>query len=159
MDVEGLKEGVKVVVLLGLGLFFAGLGVYGLMLQSPTMFGIETVNGTMISTDIQEKSTFIGKEYSPRFEYRYMSDGQHVTVRNFPAGLFSKSFDSENKTYDYVNQFLLQDSITVALGPGDSTYLKHAWSWKPYAYVLLGLSLVLLSAYLVFREVDLRSRL
>jgi hypothetical protein len=116
-------------VVVGVGAFFllAGLvwgtlGVWNYQKTQTDLSDTETVEGTIISTDVREETTEVGDgryrtELHPQVNYTYSHEGQNYTSQSLYPG--NEQTLSEGRAEEIVYDYDSGDSVTVYVNTDD----------------------------------------
>lgn len=109
-----------------------------------------TVEGTVVSTEVQENMAGQNDSYAPVVTYRYQYDGQTYKSDNLEAGLGAKQYQNESTAESIVAQYAEGDRVTVHLDtdePSGSFLRPPSHGLFEYVLVLFPLLFAGLVAY------------
>jgi len=146
MRISGPSGRIGIALTLVLGLASIGFGAYSYSTQSSALDSATTVEGTVTSTAVEERSTK-GTSYVPRATFEYTYEGERYTASNVYPGTLVRDFDTESAASAELEGYESGETATVYV-PTDAPeegYLKPKRSNKPLLLVGVG-ALFLLGA-------------
>jgi hypothetical protein len=146
MRISGPSGRVGIALTLVIGLASIGFGAYSYSTQSSALGSAETVQGTITSTSVEERSTK-GTSYVPRATFEYTYEGENYTASNVYPGTLVRDSDTESAARAELDGYEPGETATVYVptdAPGEG-YLEPERSNKPLLLVGVG-ALFLLGA-------------
>jgi hypothetical protein len=151
---DGPSGTVQIVVALLVGLGTVGYGAYSYTAQASALESTETVDATLVSTDVETINQRRGTAYTPQATFEYTYQGASYTASNVYPGPLPREFDSRADARAQLDGYAAGDTVTAYVPVDDpgKAFLKHERSNKPFLVIGVGGVFVLGTLVSVFRN-------
>jgi hypothetical protein len=146
MEIPGLSELTKAILVVIAGIGLAIYGGYSLMQQDSAIQNAEQINVTIESTGIEKVSQRRGVEYKPTASFSYTYNGDSYNSDNvYPSGI-AQEFNSEEDASQVIEDYNTGETVTGYISPGSpgNAFLVDENSNTPYFMILIGIAMAVI---------------
>lgn len=154
LNFDGPSGTLQIAIALLTGLGTMGYGAYSYTVQSSELDSAESVDATIVSTEIETISARHGTDYSPEATFEYTYEGDTYTSSNVYPGNLPREFTSRNDARFQLKGYEPGETVTAYIPPDtpENAYLKHRSSNKPFIAIGLGALFLLGTAISMLRN-------
>ena len=147
-------SGIRIVIVLVLGLATIGYGAYSYNAQTSALGSAVEVDATVTSTSVGEKAQRHGVSYTPQATFTYTYEGEEYNSSNVYPGSLPRGFDTEEAAESALDGYEEGETVTAYVPPESpgNAFLKHESSNKPFVVVGVGVLFILASIYSAVRS-------
>ena len=146
MEIPGLSELTKAILVVIAGIGLAIYGGYSLMQQDSAIQNAEQINVTIESTGVETVSQRRGVEYKPTASFSYTYNGDSYNSDNvYPSGI-AQEFNSEEDASQVIEDYNTGETVTGYISPGSpgNAFLVDESSNTPYLMILIGIAMAVI---------------
>jgi hypothetical protein len=146
MEIPGLSESTRTVLVVIAGIGLAIYGGYSLMQQDSALQNAEQINVTIESTGVDTVSQRRGVEYKPTASFSYTYNGETYTSDNvYPSGI-AQEFNSEDDALQIIEGYNTGETVIGNINPEspENAFLVDESSNTPYFMILIGIAMAVI---------------